>query len=79
VRKVEKYVESARIEADVLDDIYEKQKEKKSNYCVKLFSSFELDGHFFMVFEPLGISLYEVIKMNNYVGFPIHHVKSIAK
>jgi dual-specificity kinase len=32
-----------------------------------------------MVFERLGCSLYEVIKMNKYEGFPIHFVQKIAR
>lgn len=79
VRSIKKYIESAEIEVDVLKDIYTQQKRMGRNCCVKLFSNFRLDGHFFMVFEPLGSSLYDLIKKNDHVGFPLYLVRKIAK
>jgi hypothetical protein len=81
VRKIPKYIESAEIEADILGDIYALQKQRKKSLrcCVKLYSQFKLDGHFFMVFEPLGKSIYDVIRKNDYSGFPLSHVRSIAR
>lgn len=32
-----------------------------------------------MVFEPLGKSLYDIIKQNNHVGLPLFMIKSIIK
>ena len=79
IRKVTKYIESAEIEKEILDDIYFEQGRQHKSYCVKLYSTFRLNGHFFMVFEPLGFSLYDIIKRNDYIGLPLMFVKSISK
>jgi hypothetical protein len=46
VRSIKRYVESARIESDILHDIYTKQKEKNVDVCVKMFSRFHFDGKY---------------------------------
>eukprot|EP00607_Mallomonas_marina_P004660 CAMPEP_0182428498 /NCGR_PEP_ID=MMETSP1167-20130531/23065_1 /TAXON_ID=2988 /ORGANISM="Mallomonas Sp, Strain CCMP3275" /LENGTH=304 /DNA_ID=CAMNT_0024611437 /DNA_START=39 /DNA_END=950 /DNA_ORIENTATION=+ len=81
VRKIPRYCESAQIEADILNDINDKEKKyKKSDHCcVKMYSHFKFDGHFAMVFESLGTSLYDFIKMNNYRGLPLYCVRDIAR
>jgi dual-specificity kinase len=35
--------------------------------------------HFCLVFQPLGLSLYELIKKNNYRGFPLKMVQSFLR
>jgi hypothetical protein len=35
--------------------------------------------HYCLVFETLGISLYDLIKRNDYTGFPLRHVKDLAR
>lgn len=79
VRNIKKYTESAQIEAEILSTVYDMQKKHKKHLCVKLFSHFYHDGHFCMVFEPLGISLYDLIKKNGYVGFPLETVRTICR
>ena len=71
VRNIPKYVDSARIESDILNDIYDEQKRKKSNFFVKMYSRFRYQGHYCMVFEPLGWSLLDLVKKNDYTGLPI--------
>jgi serine/threonine protein kinase len=44
IRKISRYIDSAKIEASILNDVYEKQKHNKTKYCVKLFSHWKLDG-----------------------------------
>lgn len=79
IRRVAKYIESAEIETEILDDIYCEQKRSRKFYCVKLYSTFRLNGYYFMVFQPLGLSLYDIIKRNDYVGLPLSIVKSVSK
>ena len=79
VRRIERYVDSAKIEADILDDIYDRQSKQKANCCLKLYSHFELDKHYFLVTEKLGHSLYDVMKMNRYKGFPMRMIRNIAR
>lgn len=45
IRSIKRYVESAKIEADILDDIFTKQKASGTDMCVKMFSQFRLDGN----------------------------------
>ena len=45
IRGIRKYVDSAKIEARILDHVYERQKQEKVNFCVKLYSHFHLDGN----------------------------------
>lgn len=79
VRNIKKYIDSAKIEAKYLSDIYDKQLEKGSNYCVKMYSHFYWNSYYIMVFERLGVSLYDLVKKNNYKRFPLSVVKHISK
>ena len=38
-----------------------------------------ISGHYCLVCEPLGMSLYDFVKMNHYVGFPMNYVRDIAR
>ena len=46
---------------------------------MRLFGYFEEEHrgghHLFIVFESLGRSLFEFIRANNYLGFPMHYVR----
>lgn len=44
VRSISRYVDSAKIEADILSKVYNKQKEYNSNFCMKMFSHFDYNG-----------------------------------
>jgi dual specificity protein kinase CLK2/3 len=79
VRSIKRYVDSAKIEADILDHVYDCQAKQNSNYCLKLYSHFELDKFYFLVTEKLGPSLYDVLKLNNYKGFPMSIIRHIAR
>ncbi|CAD8145506.1 unnamed protein product [Paramecium pentaurelia] len=78
IRAVERYIESAKIETKILWYIQDKDKSGAFN-IVRLFTSFERYENYFMVFERLGKSLYDIIKQNNYIGFPMKYVQSFAK
>ncbi len=45
VRSIPRYIDSAKIESDILDDIHKKQKLADTDVCVKMFSRFRLDGN----------------------------------
>ena len=45
VRGIKKYVDSAKIEAAILDDVYSRQKRENTECCLKLYSHFPLDGN----------------------------------
>lgn len=77
VRRVRKYVESARTEAEILEDVARADPHQASG-CVRLLHWFDWRGHFCMVFEPLGKSLYEYAKANKYRPMPLYCVQSMA-
>ena len=44
VRNIPKYIDSAIIEANILDKVYHKQKLHNSDYCMKMYSHFNYNG-----------------------------------
>ncbi|CAH0473541.1 unnamed protein product [Peronospora belbahrii] len=77
VRKVDKYTESAKIEAAILQEVNDKDKNNES-LCVRMFKWFEYKGHVCMVFERLGCSLYDYLKNHDYKPFPLHCIRAYA-
>eukprot|EP00357_Protocruzia_adherens_P032055 CAMPEP_0115047052 /NCGR_PEP_ID=MMETSP0216-20121206/49095_1 /TAXON_ID=223996 /ORGANISM="Protocruzia adherens, Strain Boccale" /LENGTH=604 /DNA_ID=CAMNT_0002430211 /DNA_START=17 /DNA_END=1834 /DNA_ORIENTATION=- len=78
VRAVERYVEAAEIEVDILKKISDRDRHDKSN-CVKMVDKFDFSPNYCIVFERLGMSLYDFIKKNHYRGFHIRHIQSFAR
>lgn len=79
VRSIKRYVDSAKIEADILDHVYDCQAKQKTNYCLKLYSHFKFDDHYCLVTEKLGLSLYDILKLNKYRGFPMRTIRRVAR
>ena len=77
VRKVKKYIESAEVEADILHDVNKADPSAKS-LIVRFFRQFMYRGHFCIVFEALGPSLYDYIKANKYAPAPLYCVQAFA-
>ena len=46
VRSIPKYIDSAKIEADILSKVYAKQKKSGTSWCMKMFSHFHYEGTF---------------------------------
>jgi serine/threonine protein kinase len=44
IRSIDRYIESAKIESEILDDIFDKQNAHKANLCVKMYSRFRYGG-----------------------------------
>ena len=44
-----------------------------------MYEDFEFDGHFCLVFESLGSSLYDYLKRNEYRPFPFELVREFTK
>lgn len=70
VRSIKRYTESAAIEAGILKDVGRRSRDRDNNLCVELFGDFEFSGHYCLVFESLGRSLYDYLKKNDYQPFP---------
>ena len=77
VRRIRKYTEAARIEADILAQV-NRADPSGASLCVRYYTSFEHDGHFCMVFEPLGPSLYDYVKANGYKPPPLYCIQAFA-
>lgn len=78
VRRVKRYCESADIEARILRDV-NRQGSRGTSLCVELLDTFEMSGHYCLVFERMGSSLYDLLKRNSYQGFPLHMVRDFAR
>ncbi|GIX65792.1 cell-cycle-associated protein kinase CLK, putative [Babesia caballi] len=78
VRDVAKYVSSAKIEVDILNDIHRVDAGGDS-HCVVLHGHFLYkDRIMCLVFEHLGDSLYDFMKRNDYKGFFMADIQKIA-
>ncbi|CAN0191847.1 unnamed protein product, partial [Phaeothamnion confervicola] len=78
VRSSEKYYESALIEADILRDI-NRRGGAGTSLCVRLLGQFDMRGHCCLVFERLGQSVYDYLKLNGYRGFPLELVRELSR
>jgi len=78
VRCVDRYSESARIEADLLRDIA-KRDPGGTSLNVRMLDDFEFRGHVCMVFEPLGCSLYDFVKDHDYRPMPVTDIRIIGR
>lgn len=67
IRAVKRYVDSAKIEVDVLRRLNKADPTHQSN-IVRLFDDFPLGENYCLVFEKLGKSLFDIIQMNEYKG-----------
>jgi len=78
IRRVKSYCAEARIEADIVKAMNALDT-KAQWHCVTLLDTFEFDGHYCLVFERLGPSLYEFIQANDHQPLEPHHVQQVAK
>jgi serine/threonine protein kinase len=78
IRSIKRYEESAKIEFGVLLDV-NKRGGRGVELCVKMLDNFIHAGHFCMVFEPLSVSLYDLIKGNDYAPLPLRLCLRIAR
>lgn len=78
VRNVKRYYDSAKIEADIIRDVNQNGR-RGTTHCAVMYDTFSFDGHYCMVFESLGPSLYDFLKAQRYHPFPIQCVRDFAK
>mmetsp|Transcript_20798 Transcript_20798/g.44423 ORF Transcript_20798/g.44423 Transcript_20798/m.44423 type:complete len:500 (+) Transcript_20798:704-2203(+) len=78
IRDVKRYAANAKIEADILKDIRRADPNGASG-CSIMFDTFTHGPHFCLVFEPLGVSLYDFLKNNFFRGFWMQDLQSFAK
>ena len=78
VRNVKRYYDSAKIEADIIRGV-NRNGRRGMTHCAVMYDTFSLDGHYCMVFECLGPSLYDFLKGQKYHPFPIQCVRDFAR
>lgn len=78
VRNVKRYYESALIEADIVEDV-NRRGGRGISHCAVMYDAFTFAGHYCMVFERLGPSLYDFQKRQKYRPFPLMCVRDFAK
>lgn len=76
IKNVDKYREAAKLEVNVLEKLQEK--DPKGNFlCGKMLSWFNYWGHMCLLFELLGLSVFDFLKENNYHPYPLEQVRHI--
>jgi len=60
VRAVKRYIENAKVEVETLKYINSKDKDS-----VRYYESFKYQDNYCIVFEELGISVYDLIRKEN--------------
>ncbi|KAF8820123.1 putative cell-cycle-associated protein kinase CLK [Cardiosporidium cionae] len=79
VRDVTRYTAAAKIEASILEDIRLLDIHQQSR-CVLLLDSFMHENrHMCLVFEKLGLSLYDLLSQNDYKGFFMGDIRVFAQ
>lgn len=77
IRNIEKYREAAKLEINVLEKINKKDPDCQ-RLCVKMIDWFDYKGHMCLAFEMLGLSVFDFLKENNYVPYPLEDIRHIA-
>ncbi|XP_017103056.2 serine/threonine-protein kinase Doa isoform X5 [Drosophila bipectinata] len=77
IKNVEKYREAAKLEINALEKIAQKDPHC-DHLCVKMVDWFDYHGHMCIVFEMLGLSVFDFLRENNYVPYPLDQVRHMA-
>ena len=77
IKNIHKYREAAKLEINVLQKLNSKDPSGK-HLCVRMFDSFNFYGHMCLTFEILGESVFDFLKSNGYVGYPLEQVRHMS-
>jgi Protein kinase domain len=77
VRKVKRYYDSAVIEAGIVYDVNRRGGRGASHFAI-MYDRFNWLGHYCLVFESLGPSLFDYLKRNKYKPFPINYIRDFS-
>jgi len=77
IRKMPDYYDLAKLEVDILEKLNQLDPDGKS-FCVRMTDWFDFHGHLCIVFDRLGLSVYEFLKRNCYRAFSIDQVQEIS-
>ena len=80
VKAVESYSENAHLEAKTVSMLWKfKSKNIGQSRIVRLFDEFEYEGHYCLLFERLGQSLYDILREGGFRGIKVRDLKSYIK
>jgi len=77
IKNVDKYREAAKLEVNVLEKIQEKDPMGR-HLCGKMIGWFNYYGHMCLIFELLGLSVFDFLKENNYHPYTLDQVRHIT-
>ncbi|XP_036673509.3 uncharacterized protein Doa isoform X10 [Drosophila suzukii] len=77
IKNVEKYREAAKLEINALEKIAQKDPHC-DHLCVKMIDWFDYHGHMCIVFEMLGLSVFDFLRENNYEPYSLDQVRHMA-
>uniref|UniRef100_A0A0M3K3T3 Serine/threonine-protein kinase Doa (inferred by orthology to a D. melanogaster protein) n=1 Tax=Anisakis simplex TaxID=6269 RepID=A0A0M3K3T3_ANISI len=77
IKNVSKYREAARLEINVLKKLQEKDP-RGAFLIIQLLDNFDYHGHMCLVFELLGLSVFDFMKANDYQAYPMDQARFIA-
>ena len=77
IKNIHKYREAAKLEINVLQKLNSKDPSGK-HLCVRMFDNFNFYGHMCLTFEILGESVFDFLKSNSYVGYPLEQVRHMS-
>ncbi|XP_065897838.1 dual specificity tyrosine-phosphorylation-regulated kinase 4-like [Dysidea avara] len=77
IRNKKRFHHQALVEVKILDSL--RKKDESGNYnIIHMIEYFYFRNHLCIVFELMGMNLYELIKKHNFQGFSIHLIRRIA-
>ncbi|KAI6227221.1 Serine/threonine-protein kinase Doa [Aphelenchoides besseyi] len=77
IKNVPKYRDAARLEINVLRKLMERDP-NGSHLVIQLLDYFDYYGHMCLVFELLGLSVFDFMKYNDYNCYPMDQVRYIS-
>nr|CAD2198428.1 unnamed protein product [Meloidogyne enterolobii] len=77
IKNVSKYREAARLEINVLRKLKEKDPDSR-HLVIQLLDSFDYFGHICLLFDLLGLSVFDFMKSNDYRPYPLDQARYIA-
>ncbi|XP_065191553.1 dual specificity tyrosine-phosphorylation-regulated kinase mbk-2-like isoform X2 [Sycon ciliatum] len=77
IRNKRRFHQQAQVELKILGNLNRKDKEGAYN-IIRMEDSFHFRNHLCIVFELMGMNLYEVLKANNYRGFSLSVIRKIT-
>ncbi len=78
IKNIHKYREAAKLEVNVLRKLNAKDPHSR-HLCVRMFDAFNYHGHMCLTFEVLGESVFDFLKSNSYVPYPMEQVRHISR